>query len=66
MSNVVAWPLAWYVAGRWLERFAYRIDIGPDPFLLAGLLALILAMSSVGYQALKAARADPVEALRFE
>jgi putative ABC transport system permease protein len=66
IANVIVWPLAWYIVTRWLERFAYRIDIGPEPFVSASLLALILAMSSVGYQALKAARANPVEALRYE
>jgi len=66
LANLVVWPVAWYIVSRWLERFAYRIDVGPGPFLLATLLALILAVLSVGYQAFRAARANPVEALRYE
>ena len=51
---------------RWLENFAYRIDVGPGVFILAGLLALLIALATVSYQAIKAATANPVEALRYE
>lgn len=62
----LAVPLAWLGARRWLETFAYRIDLGAGPFLVAGVAVLAVAMATVGYQALRAARANPVDALRQE
>jgi len=62
----IAAPLAYLAAERWLEGFAYRIDLGLGLFLLAGGLALIVALATVGTQALRAASSDPVEALRYE
>jgi putative ABC transport system permease protein len=62
----LAVPLAWWGARQWLETFAYRIDLGAGPFLVAGAAVLVVAMATVGYQALRAARANPVEALRDE
>ena len=66
VANIIAWPLAYLAMNRWLQNFAYRIRIGIGTFILAGLLALIIALLTVSYQALKAARANPVEALRYE
>jgi putative ABC transport system permease protein len=66
IANLIAWPLAWYLANKWLEDFAYRVSVGPSVFLLAGLLALIIALVTVSFQAFKAASADPVESLRYE
>ena len=66
IANVIAWPVAWYAMNRWLEDFAYRIDLGLGTFILAGLLALVIALATVSYQAIKAATANPVEALRYE
>ena len=66
IANVIAWPVAWYAMSRWLENFAYRIDLGLGTFILAGLLALVIALATVSYQAIKAATANPVEALRYE
>ena len=66
IANVIAWPVAWYAMSRWLENFAYRIDLGLGTFILAGLLALVIALATVSYQAVKAATANPVEALRYE
>ena len=66
IANVIAWPVAWYVMSRWLENFAYRIDLGIGVFILAGVLALVIALATVSYQAVKAATANPVEALRYE
>jgi putative ABC transport system permease protein len=50
----------------WLERFAYRIEIGVEPFLFAALVTLSLTALSVGFQAIRATRANPVETLRYE
>ena len=66
MANIIAWPLAYFAMNRWLQNFAYRINIGIGTFILAALLALVIALLTVGYQAIKAARANPVEALRYE
>ncbi len=66
IANLIAWPLAWYVMNRWLEDFAYRIEIGWGVFILAGALALLIALLTVSYQAIKAALANPVESLRYE
>jgi putative ABC transport system permease protein len=51
---------------RWLENFAYHIEIGPGVFLLSGMLALLLALATVGYRGIRAASADPVDSLRYE
>jgi len=66
VANLVAWPIAWYLAGKWLDKFVHHIDVEPVLFVLAGLLALVVALLSVSFQALRAARANPVEALRYE
>jgi putative ABC transport system permease protein len=65
-ANLIAWPLAWYAMHRWLESFAYRIELGPGVFVLGGVLALLIAWLTVSFQAIRAARANPVEALRYE
>jgi len=66
VAFVVAAPLAYLAAQRWLDDFAYRIDISWGIFLVAGLLALLVAILTVSYQAVRAALADPVKALRYE
>jgi putative ABC transport system permease protein len=66
LANIVAWPLAWYAMQGWLQGFAYRIDINWWMFALAGGSALLIALLTVSIQAIKAALANPVEALRYE
>jgi putative ABC transport system permease protein len=66
IANVLAWPPAFFSMNRWLQDFAYRIDIGWQIFALAGLLAFIIALMTVSYQAIKAAVANPVDSLRHE
>ena len=66
IANVIAWPIAWYAMNKWLENFAYRIDLSWWIFVLAGLLALVIALVTVSFQAVKAARANPVDSLRYE
>jgi len=63
---VVAAPVAYFVMNRWLDGFAYRIEMSGWTFLIAGLTALGIALFTVSYQAVKAALADPVESLRYE
>ncbi|MGH7596441.1 MAG: ABC transporter permease, partial [bacterium] len=66
IGMLLAWPIAYFLMSRWLTDFAYRTEIGVLPFLLAGLLALLIAWAAVSYQAIRAALANPVEALRYE
>jgi ABC-type antimicrobial peptide transport system permease subunit len=67
---LVAWilavPLGYLAASRWLEDFAYRIEISWRIFLMVGSLALAIALLTVSYQAIRAALGDPVKALRYE
>lgn len=66
VANLIAWPVAYVAASKWLEGFAYRIDIGWWVFALAGGLALLIALATVSTQAIRAALANPVESLRYE
>ena len=66
VANVIAWPIAYYIMQMWLQDFAYRADIGVVPFLLGGILAFAIALVTVGYQAIRVARSNPVNALRNE
>ncbi len=66
LANLIAWPLAYFAVSAWLKSFAYRIDIGIATFLLTGLATLAIAMISVAYQSIRAARANPVDSLRYE
>ena len=66
LSNIIAWPVAWFIMNRWLQNFAYRIEIGIWIFVLSGMLALLIALLTVSCQAIKAAVANPVESLRYE
>ncbi|UCH20421.1 MAG: ABC transporter permease [Deltaproteobacteria bacterium] len=66
VANIIAWPIAYVAMNRWLQNFAYRINIGLGTFIMAGVLALVIALLTVGYQAVKAATANPVEALRYQ
>jgi len=66
LANAIAWPIAWYYLHNWLENFAFRIDLGLVYFLLAGLVALLIAWITVISHAVRVARANPVHALRYE
>jgi putative ABC transport system permease protein len=66
LANVIAWPLAYFAMDNWLQNFPYRIDLGPATFVAAGVLACLIALLTVTYQATKAAVANPVESLRYE
>jgi putative ABC transport system permease protein len=66
LANAVAWPAAYIFLNRWLSNFAYRMQIGWVVFAAAGILALLIALLTVSFQALKAALADPITSLRYE
>jgi putative ABC transport system permease protein len=65
-AAVIACPLAWLALNRWLSTFAYRIPIGIGIFVLSILLAFSIAWITVSYQAVRAARANPADSLRYE
>jgi putative ABC transport system permease protein len=66
IALVVAIPIAWYAMNRWLEDFSYRIDIGWWVFVVAGVLAVLIALITVSFQAIRSAMANPVKNLRTE
>lgn len=66
IAFVIATPLAYVIMSRWLQTFAYRIDLSWWIFILAGIIAIIIALLAVSWQSLKAARRNPVESLKYE
>jgi putative ABC transport system permease protein len=66
VANVIAWPLSYLAMRAWLQTYAYRIRLGPGVFLLSGALAFAVALFSVVFQAVRAARADPAASIRYE
>lgn len=66
ISVLIASPIAWWMMSKWLEDYAYRINISWWIFLLAAFVACFVALVTVGFQAIKAARANPVKSLRTE
>ncbi|HKI79532.1 MAG TPA: hypothetical protein VKA26_13400, partial [Ignavibacteriaceae bacterium] len=65
-ANIISWPVSYYFMNKWLEDFAYRINIGFSVFILTSVLSLIIAFLTMFYQALKVANSNPVNALRYE
>jgi ABC-type antimicrobial peptide transport system permease subunit len=66
VAFAIATPLAWYYMHQWLQDYAYRIDIGWWIFAAGGLAAIVIALATISFQAIKAARANPVTSLRSE
>ncbi len=66
IANVLAWPVAYWTMSKWLSDFAYRIELGIGAFALGGVLTLLVVIGTVSLQAVKAAKMNPVEALRYE
>jgi predicted lysophospholipase L1 biosynthesis ABC-type transport system permease subunit len=66
VAFVVATPVSWYFMHRWLENYAYRIDLGPGVFVLTAVAAVLIAWATVGYRAIRAALASPAVALKAE
>jgi putative ABC transport system permease protein len=66
IANVIAWPVAYYFMNKWLQDFAYRIDINWWIFILSGGVALMVALGTVSFLAIKAATANPIDSLRYE
>ncbi len=66
LANIIVWPLAWYFMHKWLEDFANRIEIRLWIFIAAGAIAILIAMFTISFKAMKAAFANPVNNLRSE
>ena len=65
-ANIFAWPVAYFIAHKWLENFAYRVNLGMWIFILSGLASLAIALLTISCQTVKAAAANPVDSLRYE
>jgi putative ABC transport system permease protein len=66
ISNVIAIPVAWYAMNKWLDSFAYRINIHWATFAIAAVASILIAWLTMSYQSIKAAVANPVNSLRNE
>lgn len=66
ISNLIAWPIGYYLMSRWLQGFAYRVSFGLGIFILSGFITVFISVLAISIQALKAATSDPVKALRYE
>ncbi len=65
-ANLIAWPIAWYAMNKWLQNFAYRVEISIQTFIITGLFALIAALCTISYKVVRSARMNPIESLRYE
>jgi len=65
-ANLIAWPIVWYAMNQWLQGFAYRASLGWTMLALTATIALAIALATVSVQTIRAALANPVEALRYE
>jgi len=66
IANIIAWPIGYYVAYRWMQDFAYRINISLWAFLLAAFLVFLITILTISFQTVKAANLNPVDTLRYE
>jgi ABC-type antimicrobial peptide transport system permease subunit len=66
VANLISWPISYFVLKGWLNTFAYHINPSILIFVISGIIALMIALLTVGYQALKAASANPADCLRYE
>jgi len=66
IANLIAWPVAWWVMRDWLNQFDARIALTPEPFVLAGFIALAIALGTIAGHAIRVARTNPIHALRYE
>ena len=66
IAFAIATPIAWYYMHQWLQNYAYRIDVSWLIFLAGGIVAIVIALATISFQAIKAAVANPVKSLRTE
>lgn len=65
-TNIIAWPAAYYLMKDWLQNYPYKVDINFMYFILASIISLTIAWITISFQAIKAARMNPVDAIRYE
>ena len=66
IANTVAWPAAYFAMTKWLQNFAYRVEIAPLFFVLSALITLLVASLTVSFRVVKITRSNPVDSLRYE
>lgn len=66
IANIIAWPLAYYAMNTWLDTFAYKTDLALSTFISAGFIALIIAVATISFQAVKASLTNPAKTLKYE
>ncbi len=66
IANIVAWPLAWFMMNKWLQHFAYRVNIGGVVFILAAIVTMLISIFTFIFQTVKTACSAPVDSLRYE
>jgi len=66
ISNIIAWPVAWYVMNGWLENFAFHTEMSVGYFLIAGIVTFLIASITVGFHSVKAAQTNPVASMKCD
>ncbi len=66
LSNIVAWPIAWFIMNKWLQNFAYQTNIYWCIFIVAASIALIIAFMTIAIQTIRTATTNPADSLRYE
>lgn len=66
LANIIAWPLSFYTMNTWLQGFVYKVPITIWTFIISGFVALIIALSTISYQSIRASRMNPAQSLRSE
>jgi len=66
LAAVIAFSIGWFAMNKWLQNFAYKINIGITVFIVSSVSVLLIALLTVGYQTIRAAKANPVDSLKYE
>ena len=66
IANLIAWPIAWYLMDNWLDNFAFHVSFGWWIFVIAGLISIVIASSTVMFQSIKTGLTNPINALKYE
>ena len=65
-ANIIAWPLAWIVMNKWLQNYAYRVDVGVLSLLIPGIITAVVSLLTSSSYSVRAALANPADSLRYE
>ena len=66
IGNIIAWPVAYYLMNKWLENYAYRININPWIFILSAIITIAVVLATISFHTIKAATINPIKSLRYE